>query len=86
MEKYIGIGFVILCFTVLAGVVGILGYQFHIDKEKVDISPATANINQSNKSTVEWGESLTHFFIILILIFSFVNKYYRFSKFVIFML
>lgn len=53
MEKYIGIGFVILCLAVLAGVVGILGYQFHADKEKVDISPAKANINQSNNSTVE---------------------------------
>lgn len=53
MEKYIGIGFVILCLSVLAGVVGILGYQFHMDKEKVDISPATANINQSNNSTDE---------------------------------
>ena len=45
MEKYIGIGFVILCLGVLAGIIGILGYQFHIDKEKVDISPAEANIN-----------------------------------------
>lgn len=45
MEKYIGIGFVILCLAVLAGVVGILGYQIHIDKEKADISPAKANIS-----------------------------------------
>ena len=53
MQKYIGIGFVILCFAVLAGIVGILGYQFHLSKEKVDISPANANINQSNKTTIE---------------------------------
>jgi Na+-transporting methylmalonyl-CoA/oxaloacetate decarboxylase gamma subunit len=53
MEKYIGIGFVILCLAILAGVVGILGYQMNISKEKVDISPATANINQSNKTTDE---------------------------------
>lgn len=53
MQKYIGIGFVILCFAVLAGIVGILGYQFHLSKEKVDISPARANINQSNKTTDE---------------------------------
>lgn len=53
MEKYIGIGFVILCLTVLAGVVGILGYQFRLDKEKVDIRPATANINKSNITTNE---------------------------------
>ena len=49
MEMYIGIGFVILCMAVLAGFIGILGYQFHKDKEKVDISPAKANINKSNK-------------------------------------
>lgn len=64
MEKYIGIGFVILCLAVLAGIVGILGYQFHLSKEKVDISPANANINQSNKITTEWGESLTLFYYI----------------------
>ena len=64
MEKYIGIGFVILCLAVLAGVIGVLGYQFHLDKEKVDISPAEANINQSQKnSTSEWGESLTLFLL-----------------------
>lgn len=53
MEKYIGIGFIILCLAVLAGIVGILGYQLSINKEKIDISPATANINQSNKTTDE---------------------------------
>lgn len=53
MEKYIGIGFVILCLAVLAGVIGVLGYQMHISKEKVDISPAKANINQSDNSTLE---------------------------------
>ena len=53
MERYIGIGFVILCLAVLAGIVGILGYQLSINKEKIDISPATANINQSNKTTDE---------------------------------
>lgn len=53
MDKSIGIGFVILCLAILAGVVGILGYQFHISKEKVDISPAKDNTNQSNKTTVE---------------------------------
>lgn len=53
MEKYIGVGFVILCLAVLAGIVGILRYQLHVDKEKVDISPANAYINQSNKSTNE---------------------------------
>lgn len=79
MEKYIGIGFVILCLAVLAGVIGVLGYQFHLDKEKVDISPAEAHINQSqNNSTNEWGESLTFFINLLILyLLSFVNTYYK---------
>ncbi len=53
MQKYIGIGFVILCLSVLAGIIGILRYQFKLSKEKVDISPADANINQSNKTTDE---------------------------------
>lgn len=53
MEKYIGIGFVILCLAVLAGIVGILGYQLHLSKEKVDISPAKAYINQSKNTTDE---------------------------------
>lgn len=35
----------------LAGIVGILGYQFHLSKEKVDISTVNANINNSNKTT-----------------------------------
>ena len=52
MEKYLGIGFIILCIAVLAGIVGILGYHLYIDKEKVDISPA-ANINNSKKTTDE---------------------------------
>lgn len=53
MDNYIGVGFVILCLALLAGIVGILGYHFYLDKEKVDISPATANINQSNNTTNE---------------------------------
>lgn len=53
MDLYIGIGFVILCLSVLAGVIGIIRYQIHIGKEKVDISPATANINHSNHTTDE---------------------------------
>ncbi len=52
MEKYIGIGFVVLCLAVLAGIVGVLGYQLSINKEKIEISPAT-EINQSNKTTDE---------------------------------
>lgn len=52
MEKYIGIEFVILCLSVLAGIIGILGYQLHLSKEKVDIRPGTY-INQSNKTTNE---------------------------------
>ena len=52
MDKYIGIGFLILCLAVLVGIVGIFGYQFVLNKEKVDISPVT-NINQSNNTTIE---------------------------------
>lgn len=48
MEKFIGIGFVILCVSVLVGITGILGYQVSIHKEKVEISPATEiNHNQT---------------------------------------
>jgi len=53
MQKYIGVGFVILCLAVLAGVIGCFGYQFYAGKEKVDISPAEAYINQSNNSIDE---------------------------------
>ena len=64
MEKYIGIGFVILCLSVLAGIVGILKYQFSIDKEKIYISPAVTNTNHSDKNNVEWvAKALTHFLL-----------------------
>ena len=52
MEIYIGIGFAILCLAVLVGIIGILKYQFKLDKDKVDISPTT-NIDQPNNSTNE---------------------------------
>ena len=45
IEKYIGIGFIILCLTLLVSVIGILGYRLYINKEMIDISPST-NINQ----------------------------------------
>jgi len=40
MEKYLGIGFIILCLAVLVGIIGIFRYRFYIDKEKADIKPA----------------------------------------------
>lgn len=49
MEIYIGIGFIILCFAILAGVIGFFKYQFSMTKEKVDIKPSS-NINQSEKN------------------------------------
>lgn len=52
MDKYIGIGFVILCLAILVGIIGILGYQLFINKEKVDISPK-ANTNNSKNTTHE---------------------------------
>ena len=64
MEKYIGIGFIILCLAVLVGIIGIVTYQLYIDKEKVDISSAKTNINQSNNSpTIEQGLSLALFIL-----------------------
>lgn len=53
MEIYIGIGFVILCLAVLVGIIGILKYQFKVDKDKVDISPQTNIDNNPKKSTIE---------------------------------
>ncbi len=52
MEKFIGIGFVILCVAILVGITGVLRYQVSIHKEKVEISPVT-EINQSNNTTDE---------------------------------
>ncbi len=52
MEKYLGIGFVVLCVAVLVGIAGILGYQVSLHKEKIEISPAT-EINQSKNTTDE---------------------------------
>ena len=50
MEKYIGIGFIILCFAILIWVIGIVKYQLHIDKEKINISPTKTDIkNKSEK-------------------------------------
>ena len=51
-KKYISIGFMFLCLSILVGIIGIFGYQFSINKEKVDVSPVT-NVNQSNNSTVD---------------------------------
>ena len=51
-DKYISIGFVILCLSVLVCTIGIFGYQLFISKEKVEVSPVT-NINQSKNTTVE---------------------------------
>ena len=54
MEIYIGIGFVILCLSVLVGIIGIFKYQFSLNKEKVDISPTQANTdNKPKNSTFE---------------------------------
>ena len=52
MEKYLGIGFIVLCVAVLVGIAGILGYHVSLHKEKVEISPVT-EINQSKITTDE---------------------------------
>ena len=65
MEKYLGIGFVILCLAILVGIIGIVQYQFHIDKEKVDISSGKTNTNNnSDTSSNEWGKP--HSFILYV--------------------
>ncbi len=71
MDKYIGIGFIILCLSVLVGILGIFRYQFTINNEKTDISPAT-NISQSNNTTYEYGLFALILFIIynIFIIFS----------------
>ena len=51
MEKYLGIGFVILCVAVLVGIIGVVGYQFYASKEKVDISHAKTNINNNSDTS-----------------------------------
>ena len=44
MDTFIGIGFVILCFTLLVFVVGFFGYELHIEKNKeLDIAPSKSN-------------------------------------------
>lgn len=52
MEKYIGIGFVILCLAVLVGIVGLIGYKFYIGKEKVNISPTKTDINNKSENVL----------------------------------
>lgn len=51
-NKYISIGFMFLCLALLVGMIGVFGYQLFINKEKVEVSPATY-LNQSNNSTHE---------------------------------
>ena len=52
MEKYLGIGFVILCLAILVGIIGIVRYQFYIDKEKVNISPTKTDINNKSENVL----------------------------------
>lgn len=51
MEKYLGVGFVILCLALLVGMIGIFGYQIHIHKKNVDIKPTRAD--DDNPTTTE---------------------------------
>ena len=62
MEKYIGAGFVILCLTLLVGIIGILGYQIHIHKKIVDIRPTKAD--DDKPTTNEWGLSPYSFYLL----------------------
>ena len=49
MEKYLGIGFIILCLSVLVGIIGILGYHLYIDKEKK--VPTKLIVEDNNQNT-----------------------------------
>lgn len=53
MEIYIGIGFAILCLTVLVSIIGIFKYQFSLGKDKINISPTKTDIdNKPNNSSL----------------------------------
>ena len=47
METYIGIGFIILCFSILVFVTGLIGYTIRLTKEKLDVRPSN-NTSSSN--------------------------------------
>lgn len=48
MEIYIGIGFVILCLSILVFVVALFNYTLKITKKELDVSPPR---NTSRKTT-----------------------------------
>ncbi len=43
MYTLVGIGFVVLCLTILVGIAGIFGYIVHITKKKLEVAPAKVN-------------------------------------------
>ncbi len=51
MYTLVGIGFVILCVTILVAVAGIFGYIVHITKKKLEVAPA--KVNSKSNDTIE---------------------------------
>lgn len=39
----VGIGFIILCLTILVAIAGIFGYIVHITKKKLEVAPSKIN-------------------------------------------
>lgn len=39
----VGIGFIILCLTILVAIAGIFGYIVHITKKKLEVAPVKNN-------------------------------------------
>jgi len=48
MEKYIGIGFILLCATPLITIICVFGYKVVFSKEKIEVTPQKDNSNRLN--------------------------------------
>lgn len=49
MEMYIGIGFIILCLSVLVFVVALFNYTLKITKKELDVAPTKSTSSQTTK-------------------------------------
>lgn len=47
MEMYIGIGFIILCLSVLVFVVALFNYTLKITKKELDVAPTKSTSSQT---------------------------------------
>lgn len=50
MEKYIGIGFVILCLSILVFVIALFNYTLKITKKELDVAPTKSTSSQTTNS------------------------------------